>query len=161
MRSPDGRGAVPPVPTLQGNDSVVRNFSVRYSQGGGLKVVGSRNVVEEALLEDNSWLGSLDFPVIELGFGFTQPTMDARGFTQPTVDARGFTQPTARGFTQPTARGFTQPPVHGLGAVFKDSLGGGGDTTLGNDNIVRRATLRRFSSMGILTSQRSNEVMHV
>ena len=116
-------------------------------------MVGSRNVVEEALLEDNSWLGSLDFPVIELGFGFTQPTVDARGFTQPTVDARGF--------TQPTARGFTPPPVHGLRAVFKDSLGGGGDTTLGNDNIVRRATLRRFSSMGILTSQRSNEVMHV
>ena len=78
MRSPDGRGAVPPVPTLQGNDSVVRNFTVRYSQGGGLKVVGSRNVVEEALLEDSSWLGSLDFPVIELGFGFTQPTVDGR-----------------------------------------------------------------------------------
>ena len=131
MRSPDGSGAVPPVPTVQGNDSVVRNFTVRYSQGGGLKVVGSRNLVEEVLMEDSSWLGSLDFPVIEIGFGFTQPTIQ---------ETNGHAT---------TSRATT---------TLRSSSRGGGDTTLGNDNVVRRATLRRFSSMGILTSQRSNEI---
>jgi hypothetical protein len=32
---------------------------------------------------------------------------------------------------------------------------------VGNDNVITRVTLRRFGEMGIVTSQRSNEISYV
>ena len=41
------QGPFPAVTTLEGNDSVVSRFHLRYAQNGGLKIVGSRNRVED------------------------------------------------------------------------------------------------------------------
>lgn len=47
---------------------------MRYSNNGGLKVVGSDNLINDSLFEDLTYLPTLDFPPIELGFGLTEPT---------------------------------------------------------------------------------------
>lgn len=75
-------------------------------------MVGSNNTITECLFEDLTWLGTLDFPAIEIGFGDSQPTQQ-----------------------------------------LTSSL-----PTVGNDNRVLHTTVRRVGEMGILTSQRSNEI---
>eukprot|EP01050_Picozoa_sp_SAG11_P008980 SAG11_NODE_819_length_7017_cov_3.801821_1_plen_396_part_00 len=72
--TPWSPGPLPAVTTLEGNGNTVSSFHMRYAQNGGLKVVGSNNRIEESLFEDMTWLGSLDFPPIEIGFGFANPT---------------------------------------------------------------------------------------
>ena len=50
-----------PVPAgtlLEGNGNTVTNFQMRYSNNGGLKIVGSNNTISESLFEDLTWLGS-------------------------------------------------------------------------------------------------------
>ena len=56
---------------------MISNIWMRYAQNGGLKLVGNRNSVTQALFEDMTWLASLDFPPLELGFGFANPTAAA------------------------------------------------------------------------------------
>ena len=106
-------------------------------QNGGLKVVGNDNRIEEALLEDMTWLASLDFPPIELGFGFANPT---------TSDE------------QMMGEGAAADELTG-----RRAWGGVGNPapTMGNDNVVTRSTLRRMGEMGIVTSQRSNELSYL
>ena len=116
-------GPSPARTTLEGDRSVVRRFSMRYSNNGGLKVVGSDNLIDDSLFEDLTYLPTLDFPPIELGFGSTEPTTARRG-----------------------------------GAAAANAGLGAGDQTVGNNNTVRRTTVRRVGEMGILTSQRSNTV---
>ena len=96
-----------------------------YGNNAGLKVVGNNNTITECLFEDLTWLGTLDFPPIELGFGETQPTSLVRSSV-------------------------------GVGdaAPSKPAV----DMTVGNDNRVLHTTVRRVGEMGILTSQRSNEI---
>ena len=126
-------GPFPAVTTLEGNDSVVSRFHLRYAQNGGLKIVGSRNRVEEALIEDVTWLASLDFPPLELGFGFANPTDISAGYlATPNND----------------------------GHSNSNWAWGGMSSTLGDQNVVTRSTLRRMGEMGLVTSQRSNEVRH-
>lgn len=124
-------GPAPPHTVLEGNHSSVQRLHVRYANDLGLKVVGSHNRVADSLFEDFSWLGTLDFPGVELGFGARQPTLAS------------------------AARGADDELPHG-----RIRLGGSGDMTVGNDNVLERLTVQRFSSMGVLTSQRSNEVAH-
>jgi hypothetical protein len=116
---------------LQGDDGQVSKLHMRYAQNGGLKIVGNRNVVSEALLEDMTWLASLDFPPLEIGFGFANPTTTAAA-----------AWPEAEGDGEDIAR-----------SAWGGLDLGGVDPTLGNDNIVTRSTLRRFGEMGLVTSQ--------
>ena len=57
----------------------------------------------------------------------------------------------------------TQIPHTPWGGVRQVDRLGGVDPTLGNDNTVARATVRRFGEMGVVTSQRSHELslLHV
>ena len=80
---------------------------------------------------DMTFLASLDFPPLELGFGFGQPSLARRS-----EDASG-----SMGSMSASARG------HGV-------------TTLGDNNRVARVTMARMGEMGIVTSQRSNEISY-
>ena len=71
-------GPTPPSGVLlAGNRSSITRLHLRSSETAGLKVVGDDNRVTDSLIEEVSFLGSLDFPALEIGFGFANPT--ARG----------------------------------------------------------------------------------
>jgi hypothetical protein len=146
-------GPVPPGTLLEGDENTVSRFHMRYSNNGGLKIVGNNNSISESLFEDLTWLGTLDFPPIELGFGATQPTRAA----EPTASASS--APPARlqqaavvamSAAQTSMRLHSAPQLAALAAI--------GDQTKGNNNTVTRTTVRRCGEMGILTSQRSNTI---
>eukprot|EP01043_Picozoa_sp_COSAG02_P027513 COSAG02_NODE_1628_length_11586_cov_3.954644_5_plen_729_part_00 len=147
----DPRNPVPgPIPAqtlLHGNDGSISRMHLRYAQNGGLKIVGDRNVVSEFLAEDMTWLGSMDFAPLMLGFGFANPTAELR------IDGSGnITEVEEGDEEEPSELGLTPwTGVHVRGV----------DPTLGNDNAVRHATLRRFGEMGVVTSQRSNELSYL
>ena len=92
---------------------------MRYSNTGGIKIVGSHNVITDSLFEDLTWLGSLDFPAIELGFGLTQPTT-FRDLPPPLLDRSNPTHQKPK----------TKPKPKPLA-----------DNTVGNDNLVTRTTV--------------------
>ena len=163
-------GPIPAQTVLQGDDGSLERLHMRYAQNGGLKIVGNRNVITEFLAEDMTWLGSLDFPPLMLGFGFANPTAELNGghssTNQPQLSStRGSTaeieeeeeeeeREKEEGEEEGDGEEMARTPWSG---VFV----GGVDPTLGNDNVVRRATLRRFGEMGIVTSQRSNELSYL
>lgn len=62
-------GKPPNVTLVEGNDTVVERVALRFSNVAGLLMIGSRVMVNEVLLEDFDWLGSLDFPPLQIGFG--------------------------------------------------------------------------------------------
>ena len=68
-------GAPPPTTLVAGNDSLVEKLHLQGSATGGVKLIGWRNTLREALVEDVCWLGSLDYPAVEIGFGEQQPTL--------------------------------------------------------------------------------------
>ena len=125
----------------------------------GLKLVGNRNSVTEALLEDMTWLGSLDFPPLELGFGFANPTAAAAAAVSSSSDEHAGTAASASASASAETRAeaeaeaeaeaddeMEQIPHTPWGGVRQQDHRhlGGVDPTLGNDNTVTRATLRRF-----------------
>jgi hypothetical protein len=126
----------------------------------GLKLVGNRNSVTEALLEDMTWLGSLDFPPLELGFGFANPTTtaaaaavssssDEHAGTAASASASASAETRAEAEAEAEAEAddeMEQIPHTPWGGVRQQDHRhlGGVDPTLGNDNTVTRATLRRF-----------------
>ena len=61
-------GPMPNVTLLEGNKSHISDVHLRYSNNIGLKIVGNDNVIENVLIEDVDWLGTLDFPALEIGF---------------------------------------------------------------------------------------------
>ena len=146
-------GPIPAQTVLQGDDGRVSKLHMRYAQNGGLKIVGNRNVVSEALLEDMTWLASLDFPPLEIGFDFANPTASASAAVTSAAAECG------------DGGGDEEDGGDEGGYIARSAWGGldsgGVDPTLGNDNIVTRSTLRRFGEMGLVTSQRSNEVSFV
>ena len=51
---------------VAGSDNVVRNVSLAWTPGSGLSVQGQRNTVENGLVHDTCWLGSLrDMPLLQ------------------------------------------------------------------------------------------------
>eukprot|EP01052_Picozoa_sp_SAG31_P009854 SAG31_NODE_527_length_14452_cov_4.274925_8_plen_156_part_00 len=121
---------------------------MRYAQNGGLKVVGNNNHLSEILMEDMTWLGSLDFPPIELGFAFANPTQ-SRMFRGELGDVQHETN---------TGHADVEDHMH---TVWGGVNLGGVDPTYGNDNSLTRTTLRRFGEMGVVTSQRSNTLSYL
>jgi hypothetical protein len=68
-------GAPPPIPSVSGNRSTLSRLRVMHAAGGGLAIHGSHNVLDEALIEDVDWLGTLDFSPLAVGFGSETPTV--------------------------------------------------------------------------------------
>ena len=69
------RNGPPPNTThFEADDSTITQLAIRYSNSAGLKIVGSNNVVKELLILDTDWLGTLDYPPLELGFAATVQT---------------------------------------------------------------------------------------
>ena len=138
---------------------MVKNLWMRYAQNGGLKLVGNRNSVTEALLEDMTWLGSLDFPPLELGFGFANPTAESASSSGSSGHAGTAASAPASASASASASAETRAveaevddgmeeiphtPWGGVRQQDRHAHVGGVDPTLGNDNTVTRATLRRF-----------------
>lgn len=160
-------GPVPPQTLIEGNRNTVSRFHMRYSNNGGLKIVGSNNTISESLFEDLTWLGTLDFPPIELGFGSTQPTSSSSSTSAPaSADVRTRTSSAAneseRGRDSVSLQDTSHPPQLPLppSALVHMDARGIGDQTEGNNNTVTRTTVRRCGEMGILTSQRSNTITY-
>ena len=61
-------GPPPNITLLEGNRSSIVDLHLRYSNNAGLKIIGDDNLVENVLIEDVDWLGTLDFPALEIGF---------------------------------------------------------------------------------------------
>ena len=113
----------------------------------GLKLVGNRNSVTEALLEDMTWLGSLDFPPLELGFGFANPTAESAS-ASASAETRAVEAEVDDGMEE-----IPHTPWGGVRQQDRHAHVGGVDPTLGNDNTVTRATLRRFGRRNTLVSR--------
>eukprot|EP01062_Namystynia_karyoxenos_P043886 TRINITY_DN3214_c0_g1_i2.p1 TRINITY_DN3214_c0_g1~~TRINITY_DN3214_c0_g1_i2.p1 ORF type:complete len:713 (+),score=141.68 TRINITY_DN3214_c0_g1_i2:93-2141(+) len=122
----------PNVTALFCNDCLIERVHLRYSNIAGIVVVGSRSTVREVLVEDTDWLGSLDFPPIQIGFAHMLCNY---------TNSSGF---------DPNACG------HLADLESTPNL----RHPAGTDNVVTRATVRRFGASGIVTSQLSNEVSY-
>ena len=59
----------PNVTLVEGNGTLIERVSLKHSNIAGLLVIGSDVTVREVLLEDLDWVGSLDFPPLQVGFG--------------------------------------------------------------------------------------------
>ena len=162
---PFGRGPPPNITLLEGNSNTVSRVSLRYSNTAGLKVVGSHNVVSEVLILDTDWLGTLDYPPLEIGFGNDCDSPEIRkanasgcrdvppfpGLTEDDDDDENETEAvdTADGTVaswdpSDPAPGFRMYPRY----------------LLGTNNTITRTTVARSGNAGIVTSQLSNEVSY-
>jgi hypothetical protein len=68
MHGPFTEGPPPNHTIFEADNSAVRNLALRHSNAAGLKVVGSNNSLSELLIERCDWLGTLDYPPLEIGF---------------------------------------------------------------------------------------------
>ena len=169
--SPDTVAAVPTVTLVLGNRSRIENLRLRYSNIAGLVLIGSGHTVREVLISDVDWLGSLDFPAIQIGFA----EMNCRyghHFNVSTFD------PSVCGHDLQQQQ-LQQEELLGIRTnMTRDTYSAGVDSTtastarqqgmlhtrstaahpLGQDNVITRVTIRRYGGGGIVTSQLSNEV---
>lgn len=58
---------------VEGNKTVITGLHVQYSNIHGLKIVGNDNLLDNSLIEDVDWLGTLDFPALQIGFDNVPP----------------------------------------------------------------------------------------
>ena len=65
-RAPTGAHLFPAVTAMHGDDNLIERVHLAHSNIAGLVVVGSRNIIRQVLVEDTNWLGSLDFPAIQV-----------------------------------------------------------------------------------------------
>ena len=130
----------PPNTTLfHASNSSLSRIALRYSNSAGIKVVGDHNTLSELLILDTDWLGTLDYPPLEIGFGLDSdaaPGPDAED-EDDSVGAR--------------RNNATEPAAQVGMAMFPRN-------TQGRNNSVTRVTVGRFGNAGIVTSQLSNEV---
>ena len=116
--------------------SSLSRVALRYSNSAGIKVVGDHNTLSELLILDTDWLGTLDYPPLEIGFGLDSdaaPGPDAED-EDGSVDSVG------------ARRNATElAPQVGM-AMFPRN-------TQGRNNTVTRVTVGRFGNAGIVTSQ--------
>jgi hypothetical protein len=109
---------------------VVERVHLQHSNIAGLLVVGSNHTLRELLIENVDWMGSLDFPAIQIGFFSMHCNF-------------------------PNASKFDPNRCGHMGADKGFGVGGG---PMGEDNLISRVTVRRFGGGGIVTSQLSNVV---
>jgi len=52
---------------ITGDRNVVRHCSLAYANNAGLEVMGSQNRVENCIIHDLNWMGTLEYPALKLG----------------------------------------------------------------------------------------------
>ena len=63
MGDPRGQSAAT---TVQGDHNTVRNTSIAYAGGSGLRITGGGNLVENCIVHDTCWSGSLTYPAVDV-----------------------------------------------------------------------------------------------
>ena len=144
LPTPDSTATVPNVTLISGNRSLVENVRLRYSNIAGLVLIGSGHTVREALISDVDWLGSLDFPAIQIGFAAME-CRHGHHFNTASFD------PSVCGHDLDSELPSGSPPVPVESAVGHPS---------GERNLISHVTIRRYGGGGIVTSQLSNEVAY-
>ena len=56
-----------PATHVEGHHNVIRKVSLAYPNGSGLIVRGSRNIVENCIIHDANWFGTLTYKVLSVG----------------------------------------------------------------------------------------------
>ena len=125
-------GPLPNITLLEGNRSTIRGLHLQYANNGGLKVIGDDNVIDNVLIEDVDWLGTLDFPALEIGFDGVE--------------------------SEAAGAGGSAAAAHQLHARAGDRMYP--RPTKGQRNHITRTTVRRFGNAGIVTSQLANEISY-
>ena len=133
-------GPMPNITMIQGDGNTISKVSLTHSNHGGILTIGSNNLIEDVLVVSTDWLGSLDFPPIQIGFG---PSNCGKGIDD---DIHNRIEP---------ARTNLKHCGHWLGGK-PDPL----TRVMGTDNIIRRVTVTGFGNSGIVTSQLSCEVSY-
>eukprot|EP01060_Flectonema_neradi_P007945 TRINITY_DN15659_c1_g1_i2.p1 TRINITY_DN15659_c1_g1~~TRINITY_DN15659_c1_g1_i2.p1 ORF type:complete len:668 (+),score=92.58 TRINITY_DN15659_c1_g1_i2:78-2081(+) len=133
-------GPMPNITMMHGNGNTISKISLKYSNHGGILVIGSNNTIEDALVVSTDWLGTLDFPPIQIGFGPSN-----------------------------CGKGIDDSPTNEIAPFIKDLkhcghwLGGTPDkltAVMGTNNVIRHVTVTEFGNSGIVTSQLSCEVSY-
>ena len=133
-------GPMPNITMMHGDDNTLRKISLKYSNHGGILVIGSRNLIEDVLIVSTDWLGTLDFPPLQIGFG---PSNCGNGIDDsPTNEIAPY-------------RTDLKHCGHWLGGT-PDKL----TMVMGTDNVITRVTVTDFGNSGIVTSQLSCEVSY-
>ena len=168
---PFGSGPPPNITLLEGDGNTLERVAIRYSNTAGLKVVGSHNVLSELLIRDTDWLGTLDYPPLEIGFGNDCDSAEIRKanrsgcrdvppFPGWSVEAaeeerRSVADHVAHGAPPDAAAdppAVEPPQPAGLRMYPRNPHG--------TNNSVRRCTVADSGNAGIVTSQLSNEVSY-
>ena len=126
----------PNMTRINGNYSTINRVSVRHTDMGGILVSGSHNTVNDTLVYNTNWMGTLDFPAIQVGFRDIAP--------------RCTLYPPRKGVSNVSAT-FLYP------ASFAHNSR---SNVYGEHNVVSHTTVRAFGHCGIITSQLANEVRH-
>ena len=120
-----------------------------YSNTAGLKVVGSHNALSELLILDTDWLGTLDYPPLEIGFG---NDCDAHELVNASGCAGVPSFPGWSAEAARAARAALPPHPPGLRMYPRNPHG--------TNNSVTRATVGRSGNACIVTSQLSNQLSY-
>eukprot|EP01064_Diplonema_japonicum_P016171 TRINITY_DN24178_c0_g1_i1.p1 TRINITY_DN24178_c0_g1~~TRINITY_DN24178_c0_g1_i1.p1 ORF type:complete len:647 (+),score=176.44 TRINITY_DN24178_c0_g1_i1:30-1943(+) len=62
-------GPTPNVTLVEGNNSVLQRVSIKNTNVAGVQMIGSRNTLQDSLIMNVDWVGSLDYPPVLVGFG--------------------------------------------------------------------------------------------
>ena len=179
---PFGSGPPPNITLLEGDGNTLERVAIRYSNTAGLKVVGSHNTLSELLIRDTDWLGTLDYPPLEIGFGNDCDSPEIRkanrsgcrdvppfpGWSvaaaeaaaeqaeaeaeQAEAERAALLGASAAADSPGGARPQPQPQPAGLRMYPRNPHG--------TNNTVRRCTVANSGNAGIVTSQLSNEVSY-
>ena len=138
------------VSTIQANYSEVLRVSIQYSNSAGLKVIGSHNRISEILILDTDWLGTLDYPPLEIGFGADDGT--ALTPSDPTPRQQRAEQQQHGGGEEEEE----EEEEESQGTALLPPLRMYPRNPKGVNNSITKATIKRFGNAGIVTSQVRN-----
>eukprot|EP01060_Flectonema_neradi_P022524 TRINITY_DN30774_c0_g1_i1.p1 TRINITY_DN30774_c0_g1~~TRINITY_DN30774_c0_g1_i1.p1 ORF type:complete len:673 (+),score=92.48 TRINITY_DN30774_c0_g1_i1:60-2078(+) len=133
-------GPMPNITMIQGDGNTISTVSLIHSNHGGMLTIGSNNTITDVLVISTDWLGTLDFPPIQIGFG---PSNCGKGVDDDEHnDIRAM-------------RTNLSHCGHWLGGK-PDPL----TQVMGTGNVIRHVTVTGFGNSGIVTTQLSCEVSY-
>jgi hypothetical protein len=115
-----------------------------------LKVIGSHNRISEILILDTDWLGTLDYPPLEIGFGADDGT--ALTPLDPTPRQQRAEQQQHGGGEEEEE----EEEEESQGTALLPPLRMYPRNPKGVNNSITKATIKRFGNAGIVTSQVRN-----
>jgi uncharacterized lipoprotein NlpE involved in copper resistance len=131
------------VTTLSGNDSLIERLHLQHSSITGLLLLGNRNTARDILIESTNWLGSLDFPAVQIGFAAMLCNNSNATNFDPAVCGHD--------------RRLLATSTRKLGTSAA-SMWYHGRRPAGEGNVLTRLTVARTGGGAVVTSQFSNEV---